>query len=95
MSSSVDPSTLTINTGDNAQGTFTFTNLQWNGNTFIGDAYNSLTKESGTVSGSETWGAISANVILPGQSTEINTSPPPAMQAELNSYNNVFLSGGF
>lgn len=85
------PSTLTVNTGDNAQGTFTFTDLQWDGPNFSGDAYNSLTKESGSVSGSEVWGAINATVLLSGQTSNIYVAAPSAIQAEYNSMNNLTL----
>ena len=92
MTASVDPSTLTINTGNDAQGTFVFSDLQWNGNAFSGNAYNSLTQENGCVSGTEIFGSINATVILQGQTTSIYTPPPPAMQAELNAMNNLTLN---
>ena len=91
MSSAVDPSTLTINTGDNAQGTFIFTNLQWNGDSFSGNAYNSLTKESGSVSGTEQWQAINATISLPGQTTSIYIPPPTNVQAEFSAMQNAML----
>ena len=88
-------SSITINTGNNEQGTFIFTNLEWDGPYFSGDAYNNLTKENGTVTGSEFWGAINANVILSGQTTMITTSSPQQMQSELNAMNNLTLNPGF
>lgn len=81
------PSSMTINTSSSTQGTFTFTNLQWDGPYFEGDATNSLTGEEGSVQGSEFFGGINATVTLPGQISTITTTPtqPNPMQQAFNS----------
>lgn len=73
--SSSQPSTMTIDTSSSTQGTFTLTNLQWDGPYFQGDVTNSLSGQSGTVEGSEFYGGINATVNLPGQVSTITTTP--------------------
>jgi hypothetical protein len=50
---------MTIDAGS-TQGTFIFTNLQWDGPYFEGDVTNSLSGEKGNVEGSEFFGGINA-----------------------------------
>lgn len=81
------PSTITINTSPSTQGTFIFTNLQWDGPYFEGNATNSLTGEKGSVEGSDFFGGINATVALPGQVSTITTTPtqPNPIYAAYNS----------
>lgn len=81
------PSTMTISTSASTQGSFIFTNLQWDGPYFEGNATNSLSGEKGTVEGSEFFGGINATVTLPGQISSITTTPTQ-QNPMLQAYNN-------
>ena len=73
--SSSQPSTMIIDTSASTQGTFTLTNLKWDGPYFQGDVANSFSGQNGTVEGSEFYGGINATFYLPGQVSTITTTP--------------------